>query len=324
VTQSGAQTTDTPVLPPRKIGRPKGSRNRVTREVRELAGKYTRRVLRHLWKLTAEAKEEAVQLKACETLLAYAHGRPSQTTLIGGDGAHPVTTAALDLGKLADDEVRQLAAITGKASGELPEPPILPVRRPGGLHVNGTAGSLPDTPETADGAGRLSAGDAEAVSKGTHDIEPGGPTETPAGGGVLEPPENSDVSPEISASANGSQGEAGIIFSEKSAEKSAVIGPPAVGERVKFDSGFSITGFAGDRPNLPTIYQLDDDHGRLTRRGSWSACMSVLEKAANGEGVGGWRVEPATRTPRLSAAREITPLPQRAVHRGHDTKRRPR
>jgi hypothetical protein len=75
---------------PAGSGRRPGVKNRVTREIRALAGKYSLRALRHTWKLAQEAQDQTVQLKALELLLAYAHGKPSQTTLIGGDGGDPV------------------------------------------------------------------------------------------------------------------------------------------------------------------------------------------------------------------------------------------
>jgi len=78
------------VLPPKpkRTGRPKGSKNRVTREMREVAQKYTLRATRKLWKLANEGKSEDVQMRACIELLDRAHGKPAQTQLVGGaDGA---------------------------------------------------------------------------------------------------------------------------------------------------------------------------------------------------------------------------------------------
>ncbi len=77
------------VRPP---GRPKGSRNRITKEIRAIAGKYSHRAIRSVWKLAQHAENLDVQLKALTLILAYAHGRPvdrQETT--GKDGAplHP-------------------------------------------------------------------------------------------------------------------------------------------------------------------------------------------------------------------------------------------
>ena len=54
------------VLPPapRPGGRPKGSLNKATKEVRQVAGKYTLRACRKLWRLANEGKTEDIQLRA--------------------------------------------------------------------------------------------------------------------------------------------------------------------------------------------------------------------------------------------------------------------
>ena len=65
-------------------GRQKGTPNRVTREVRDIASKYTQRAVKQAWALATAAKNQDTQLKALELILAYGHGRPSQTTLVGG------------------------------------------------------------------------------------------------------------------------------------------------------------------------------------------------------------------------------------------------
>ncbi len=71
-------------------GRQKGTPNKITREIREVASKYTLRAVKQAWKLAEGAKDQTVQLKALELILAYGHGRPSSTTLIGGDGGDPL------------------------------------------------------------------------------------------------------------------------------------------------------------------------------------------------------------------------------------------
>jgi hypothetical protein len=72
-----------------KGGRPKGSRNRVSREIRELAGKYSPRAVRHAWKLATEADDQSVQLKALELLLGYGHGKPTQRRELSGPEGEP-------------------------------------------------------------------------------------------------------------------------------------------------------------------------------------------------------------------------------------------
>ncbi len=73
-------------------GRRPGVKNLATRQIRELAGKYSLRAVKQTWKLAQEAKDQTVQLKALELLLAYAHGKPSHTQLIGGAGGEPIRT----------------------------------------------------------------------------------------------------------------------------------------------------------------------------------------------------------------------------------------
>jgi hypothetical protein len=70
----------------RRPGRPRGSLNKVTKDLRESAAKYTTRSLRVLWKLASESSDEMVKLRAACELLDRAHGRPSQVQLIGGTG----------------------------------------------------------------------------------------------------------------------------------------------------------------------------------------------------------------------------------------------
>lgn len=68
-------------------GRPRGSRNRATREIRALAGKYSLRAVKATWKLATSADNEQTRLRAIELLLAYAHGRPvAHQELTGADG----------------------------------------------------------------------------------------------------------------------------------------------------------------------------------------------------------------------------------------------
>ena len=50
-------------------GRKPGSKNKVGREARALAGKYSLRAFKHLWKLVEHGSDAATQLKALELLL---------------------------------------------------------------------------------------------------------------------------------------------------------------------------------------------------------------------------------------------------------------
>ena len=60
---------------PRPVGsgRRPGVMNLVTREIKALAGKYSLRAVKQVWKLASEAKNPETRLKALELLLAYAH-----------------------------------------------------------------------------------------------------------------------------------------------------------------------------------------------------------------------------------------------------------
>ena len=80
-----------PPLPrPRPGGRPKGSKNRATKEIQAIASKYTLRACRKLWRLANQGKTEEIQLRATVELLDRGHGRPSQTQLVGGTGGGPL------------------------------------------------------------------------------------------------------------------------------------------------------------------------------------------------------------------------------------------
>ncbi len=87
---AASEASEAPVPAPRRGGRPKGSLNLATRDLRAAASKYTARSLRVLWKLASESADEMVQLKAAVEILDRGHGRPSQTTLVGGDGGDPI------------------------------------------------------------------------------------------------------------------------------------------------------------------------------------------------------------------------------------------
>ena len=59
-------------------GRPNGSQNKVTLEVRELAIKHGPTALKNLVTLSQKAKSESVRLAAIREILDRAYGRPSQ------------------------------------------------------------------------------------------------------------------------------------------------------------------------------------------------------------------------------------------------------
>ncbi len=75
---------------PKRGGRPRGSLNKATRDVRIAAAKYTARALTVITKLAEQSNDPRVQLQAAIELLDRAHGKPAQTQLLGGADAGPI------------------------------------------------------------------------------------------------------------------------------------------------------------------------------------------------------------------------------------------
>jgi len=71
-------------------GRPRGSVNRCTRDVRIAARKYSKRALVIIMKLAEDSEDPRTQLAAAVELLDRAHGKPTMTRLVGGTGEDPV------------------------------------------------------------------------------------------------------------------------------------------------------------------------------------------------------------------------------------------
>ena len=87
-TELPLRTPGRPPGSPKTGGRQKGVPNKVTREIRDVAGKYTLRILKQIWKLAQHAESEEVRLKAQALMLAYGHGKPTERReLSGADGA---------------------------------------------------------------------------------------------------------------------------------------------------------------------------------------------------------------------------------------------
>lgn len=59
-------------------GRPKGSVNKSTSEMRKLAGKYSEKVFKELARLATEAESEQARVSACKELLDRAYGKSPQ------------------------------------------------------------------------------------------------------------------------------------------------------------------------------------------------------------------------------------------------------
>lgn len=69
-------------------GRPKGSPNKTTAEVKALAQKHGPDAIKTLAKLAKQADSDAAKIAACRELLDRAYGKASQP--IAGDEEHPL------------------------------------------------------------------------------------------------------------------------------------------------------------------------------------------------------------------------------------------
>lgn len=76
-------------------GRPKGSLNKVTAEVKSLAQKHGPKVIRKLADLVDNADSDAAKIAACRELLDRAYGKATQP--IAGDADMPAIRAALEV-----------------------------------------------------------------------------------------------------------------------------------------------------------------------------------------------------------------------------------
>lgn len=106
-----AEVTESPGKRLKTGGRKPGSRNKVTREIQELACKYTGKAVKLAWKITKESKEDSTRLAAIKLLLGYGHGKPTARQEIGGiEGGIPLAWRDIDNRELA----RRVALILGK------------------------------------------------------------------------------------------------------------------------------------------------------------------------------------------------------------------
>lgn len=100
-------------------GRPKGSLNKVTADVKALAGKHGPVAIRELARLAQKAESEAARVAAIKELLDRAYGKPTQP--LAGDKDNPLipppATPSVDaLAKLTKDERAQLLDILRAAA----------------------------------------------------------------------------------------------------------------------------------------------------------------------------------------------------------------
>jgi len=108
---------------PKRGGRPRGSLNKATRDVRIAAQKYTKRALTVITKLAEQSNDPRVQLQAAVELLDRAHGKPAQTTLVGGDADNPLLVGRVDPDELRNDGrelARRVALILHRADDDAP------------------------------------------------------------------------------------------------------------------------------------------------------------------------------------------------------------
>jgi len=72
-------------MEPKKRGRPKGSKNKLSFDLKDvMAGRMTEKSMKQLERLLEDPETpHGARLKAIELVLAYGHGRPQQTQLVG-------------------------------------------------------------------------------------------------------------------------------------------------------------------------------------------------------------------------------------------------
>ena len=93
-------------------GRPKGSRDRATKDqagtLSELARAFTADALNVLKQVALTGQSESARVSAATAILDRGYGRPSQSLEIGGPNGEPLS---VDLTGLLIDEKRALAKI---------------------------------------------------------------------------------------------------------------------------------------------------------------------------------------------------------------------
>jgi hypothetical protein len=94
--------TRTPAQTPKRPGRPKGSKNRVTAEIKSIAAKHGKRAIREMASIAfgkaenESSGEKQLRVRCMENLLDRGFGKPvANTELTGKDGA-PLAVSLLD------------------------------------------------------------------------------------------------------------------------------------------------------------------------------------------------------------------------------------
>lgn len=88
-------------------GRRKGTPNRATREITELARQYVPAAVKELARLARAAESESARVSAIGMLLDRAYGKPSQAI------QHSGNIGTYDLTNVSDDDLDRLEAILG-------------------------------------------------------------------------------------------------------------------------------------------------------------------------------------------------------------------
>ena len=78
---------ETKIVVKKKMGRPKGSLNKVQNKLRQAAQKYTTKALKVLETIAEKSESDAARVAAANSLLDRGHGKPAQAhTGEGGEG----------------------------------------------------------------------------------------------------------------------------------------------------------------------------------------------------------------------------------------------
>jgi hypothetical protein len=80
---------------PKTGGRRKGTPNKVTAEVREVASQHSETAVAELARLMVEGQSEQVRVAACREILDRAHGKSRQSVEHTGHGAGPIAVKEL-------------------------------------------------------------------------------------------------------------------------------------------------------------------------------------------------------------------------------------
>lgn len=88
-------------------GRPKGSLNKATADIKALAREHAPNAMRELARLAVEAESEAARVAAIKELFDRGFGKPTQ--LHGGDDDAAPIRHSVDMGKLSDATLREIA-----------------------------------------------------------------------------------------------------------------------------------------------------------------------------------------------------------------------